>query len=61
MMIQGRFRPANGKGNLRGQIPLYPKGRPASLAFGFPPAPVSPEARLNSQRANVALLEQAAA
>ncbi|AXT46861.1 hypothetical protein B0T40_05530 [Chromobacterium haemolyticum] len=61
MMTQGRFRPANGKGNLLGQIPLYPKGRPASLAYGFPPGPVRPEARLNSHRANVAVLEQAAA
>ncbi|OQS32017.1 hypothetical protein B0T39_23155 [Chromobacterium haemolyticum] len=61
MMIKGRFRPANGKGDLRGQISLYPKGRPASLACGYPSGPVRPEARLNSQRANVALLEQAAA
>ena len=53
--------PAGRKGNLLGQIPLHPKGRPASLAYGFPPVPVSPEARLNSQRATVALLEQAAA
>ncbi|KJH67041.1 hypothetical protein UF16_11965 [Chromobacterium violaceum] len=61
MMILGRFRPANGKGDLRGQISLHPQGRPASLAFGFSPVPVSPEARLNSRRANVAALKQAVA
>ena len=60
MMIFIAGRLAGRKGICSAKFPFTPN-RPASLACGFPPGPVRPEARLNSQRANVALLEQATA
>ncbi|KMN49928.1 hypothetical protein VL04_11470 [Chromobacterium violaceum] len=54
--IAGAARWQGGDIRLLYNLTRYP-GHPASLAFGYPPVPARPEARLNSLRANLSLGE----